>query len=310
MTTELTTKPLYVFDNAESFEVAQRMANAICMSSFVPPDYQGRDRRSNVLIALEVANRTGASVMMVMQNLHIIHGRPSWSSQFIIGAINSCGRFSPLQYKMSKDKKEKELTYSIWEGKDNRVEKKTKFINMTCIAHAKDKEGNIYESPEISIEMALLEGWYDKKGSKWKTMPELMLRYRAASFFGRLYAPEILMGMYTEEESKDMSSVKDVTPSNSEVITKRFDEPDKAQPEDKSSNKDGYIVKHFNEDGELVPLPDRTRDELQAKAEALIKLVKDGGDKVDLMQAFGGLEFSEKLNTAGLGDLNKIIMEM
>jgi hypothetical protein len=31
-----------------------------------------------------------------------------------------------------------------------------------------------------------------------------MLRYRAASFFGRLYAPEILMGMHSVEEAVDI----------------------------------------------------------------------------------------------------------
>lgn len=54
------------------------------------------------------------------------------------------------------------------------------------------------------MEMAKAEGWLDKAGSKWKTMPELMMRYRAAAFFGRLYAPEITMGMHTTEEVIDI----------------------------------------------------------------------------------------------------------
>jgi hypothetical protein len=51
-----------------------------------------------------------------------------------------------------------------------------------------------------------------KAGSKWKTMPELMMRYRAAAFFGRLYAPEITMGMHSVEE------VVDITTHQSEVV--------------------------------------------------------------------------------------------
>jgi hypothetical protein len=35
-------------------------------------------------------------------------------------------------------------------------------------------------------------------------MPELMMRYRAAAFFGRLYAPEITMGMHSVEEVVDI----------------------------------------------------------------------------------------------------------
>jgi hypothetical protein len=52
--------------------------------------------------------------------------------------------------------------------------------------------------------MANAEGWVSKAGSKWKTMPELMMRYRAAAFFGRLYAPEITMGMHSVEEVVDI----------------------------------------------------------------------------------------------------------
>ena len=40
-------------------------------------------------------------------------------------------------------------------------------------------------------------------------MPELMFQYRAASFFGRLYAPDILKGMQTVDEVKDVFSTID-----------------------------------------------------------------------------------------------------
>ena len=38
-------------------------------------------------------------------------------------------------------------------------------------------------------------------------MPELMLQYRAAAFLVRTYAPEISMGMQTEEELHDIIDV-------------------------------------------------------------------------------------------------------
>jgi hypothetical protein len=69
------------------------------------------------------------------------------------------------------------------------------------------------------MQMAKAEGWLDKGGSKWKTMPELMLRYRAGTFFGRLYAPDVLMGLYTQDEALDIANVQDITEpsvSNSE----------------------------------------------------------------------------------------------
>lgn len=168
-----------VFNDKQSFEHAQRVSKMLGSSSLVPKDYQ--NNIPNIMIALEMANRIGASPLMVMQNLNIIQGRPSWSSQFIISALNSCKRFSPLRFKM--------------EGEGD---------EYGCTAWAKDHSGEILEGPKVTWKMAKDEGWSTKGGSKWKTMPELMFRYRAAAFFGRLYAPDVLMGMGSADEADDI----------------------------------------------------------------------------------------------------------
>lgn len=169
------------FSNSEAFEHAQRVAGMLSKSDLVPKEFKGNVQ--NTMIALEIASRIGASPLMVMQNLYIVHGKPSWSSTFIIAAINSCQRFEPLRFVMD------------GEGQ-----------NRSCYAWttAKGNKEERIEGPAITMAMAKAEGWLDKNGSKWKTMPELMLRYRAAAFFGRLYAPEIMMGMQTQDEVIDI----------------------------------------------------------------------------------------------------------
>lgn len=174
------------FADKQVFEHSQRVAKMMMTSSLVPKEYQ--NNIPNIMIALEMANRIGASPLMVMQNLNIIHGRPSWSSQFIIAALNSCNRFSPLRFRM--------------EGKDD---------EYGCIAWAKDHTGEILEGPKVTWKMVKEEGWLSKAGSKWKTMPELMFRYRGAAFFGRLYAPDVLMGMNTSDEAEDMYNAEQGT---------------------------------------------------------------------------------------------------
>lgn len=170
------------FANASSFELAQRMARALTSSKLVPDTFQGDSNIGSAMIALEISQRLQASPLMVMQNLNVIHGRPAWSSQFIIAALNSCGRFSPIRFDVEGDGDEK-----------------------SCIAWAYDKStGDRLDGPPVSIAMAKAEGWHSKGGSKWKSMPDLMLRYRAAAFFGRLYAPDILMGMQSVEEVVDV----------------------------------------------------------------------------------------------------------
>lgn len=160
----------------ENYDLIVRKAKALAMSTMIPKDYQ--NNVANTLVALEMAQRIGASPLMVMQNLHIIHGRPSWSSTFIIAALNACGRFTALRFQMDGEK---------------------------CRAISTEHStGEVLEGPWVTMQMAKEEGWLSKAGSKWKTMPELMMRYRAAAFFGRLYAPEIMMGMHTEFEVQDM----------------------------------------------------------------------------------------------------------
>lgn len=165
-----------------TFEHAQRVAKMLASSSLIPKEYQ--NNIANTMIALEMANRIGASPLQVMQNLYIVHGKPGWSSSFIIASLNASKKFSSIRFEMG------------GEGDE-----------YGCYAWAYDVQKNEkLLGPKITMKMAKLEGWVDKNGSKWKTMPELMLRYRAAAFFGRLYAPEIMMGMQTMEEVIDVEA--------------------------------------------------------------------------------------------------------
>ncbi|MGB3432425.1 hypothetical protein [Achromobacter sp.] len=212
------------FNSLQGFELMQRAARLLSSSTLVPVAYRQTieklDRYGNVkesrenpnalansVVALNMAQRMGADPLMVMQNLYIVEGRPSWSSQWIIAAINGCGRFSPLRFRIeSRGEREVEYKSTYWDNNQRHTKvEKVKINDKVCVAWAIEKEtGEVIESPAVSIEMAVLEGWYTKNGSKWQTMDEVMLRYRTASFFGKLYAPELLMGLQTVEEAQDI----------------------------------------------------------------------------------------------------------
>jgi hypothetical protein len=53
------------------------------------------------------------SPFVVMQHLHIIHGRPSWSSSFIIAMVNCCGRFSPLRFETQRPRAIRSLAMRV-----------------------------------------------------------------------------------------------------------------------------------------------------------------------------------------------------
>lgn len=164
------------FATAQGFELLQRVGKMYASATVIPKDYQ--NNLGNCMIAVEMAGRMHISPIMVMQNLYIVNGRPAWSSQYIIAMINQSKRYTtPLQFEMT--------------GKGE---------SLACYAWAEDHNGHKDIGPEITMTMAKAEGWVDRNGSKWKTMPEVMIRYRAASFFGRMYCSDLLMGIYSRDE--------------------------------------------------------------------------------------------------------------
>ena len=193
-------------------------AEFISKSNIIPKEYQGNP--SNCLIAMDMALRLEMSALAVMQNLNIIQGKPAWSGQYVIASVNSTGRFSPLRYEFQRDETEKEIEYSFtdWTSGQKQIKtKKVKFKNIECRAVATDlKSGEILRGTPVSIELAYREGWYDKNGSKWQSMPEQMLIYRAASFFGKVYAPEKILGLPTVDEVIETSE-KEINPPTEKI---------------------------------------------------------------------------------------------
>ena len=163
-----------VYSSIQSFESAQRIAASLADSALVPNAYRGQQGLPNCIVAIEIANRMGMSPFQVMQNLNVIHGRPSWSSQFIIGLIQGCGRFESFSYSEKTD-------------------------SCQCFAILKTT-GEQVSGPKITLDMAKKEGW--TKNSKWSTMPQTMLRYRAASAFGRFHIPDLILGIQSVEENE------------------------------------------------------------------------------------------------------------
>lgn len=168
----------------KQFETQQRMAKMYSESTIVPDTYKGN--LGNCVIALDMAMRMNANPLMIMQNLYIVHGNPGWSSKFLIATINASGQYARLRYE--------------WKGTEGADD-------WSCRCYTYEADDKLKKEPLygqwVSIGMAKAEKWYEKNGSKWKTMPGQMLMYRAAAFWQRTNCPEIGMGLMTAEELHD-----------------------------------------------------------------------------------------------------------
>ena len=186
--------PSQVFESAESFQALYDIGKMFASSALVPQNYQGKPM--DCAIAVDMANRMGVSPMMVMQNLYVVKGKPQWSGQACMSLIKGSGEFRNVR--------------PVYTGERNAD-------SWGCYVQAeKANTGEIVKGTEVTIEMAKAEGWYQKPGSKWPTMPELMLAYRAAAFFARVYIPNAPMGVSVEGEVEDIA--KDERPTTDEPL--------------------------------------------------------------------------------------------
>ena len=178
--TQLTTNS--VWENKDSFNQLLRAAQMLSQTSIIPQSYQNKPQ--DCFVAIEMANRMGVSPMVVMQNMYVVKGKPSWAGQACAMLINSCGKVEDVKQ-----------IYTGEKGKPNRG----CYVTATRIS-----DGSQVDGVEVTMQMAQSEGW--TSNSKWRNMPELMLAYRASAFFARVYCPEAMMGVQTAEEVYDADS--------------------------------------------------------------------------------------------------------
>jgi len=187
---------LTMWNDSKMMNLAYRTANMLSKSGLVPDNY--RNSPENCLIAIDLANRQGISPMLVMQNLYIVKGKPAWSGSFCAAAVNGCGKFSPLEF--------------VFTGEEGTP-------GYGCFARAtRLSNASVCTSETITWQMVKDEGWLDKNGSKWKTMPRQMFMYRAASFFARAHCPEVLLGIQTIEEVKDVRGYEEPEKTTTTVV--------------------------------------------------------------------------------------------
>lgn len=169
-----------VWTDKDQFNQMLRAAQMLSQTNIIPQSYQGKPQ--DCFIAVDMATRMNVSPMVVMQNMYVVKGKPSWAGQACTMLINSCGKFRDVKH-----------IYTGTKGTDNRG----------CYVEAvRVSDGETVQGVEVTISMAKAEGWISNP--KWRNMPDLMLAYRASAFFARVYCPEALMGVQTYEEVEDI----------------------------------------------------------------------------------------------------------
>lgn len=191
----------------EMMEKALKFSEIMAQADIIPTHYRGKP--ANVFIAVQSALRMNLDPMQIMQNTFVISGKLGMVTAFAISLANQSGLFdSGIRYRI--------------EGSGE---------NLKVTAYTNLKKGGAEISYTITMREAIAEGW--TKNAKYRTLPELMLRYRAATLLIRTHVPEVLNGMHMVEEIEDVAiATKDVTPIKSANISSKLDSVLSSQEED------------------------------------------------------------------------------
>ena len=200
MTTKKTTAvamPSLLMDVAR-FEQAQRVGNMMALSPLFPEHLRKGGNGvalANAVLVQDMADRLSRPPLEVAQNIYFVSGKPGWSTSYLIGLANESGKLK------------KTINWEV-KGEGDK---------LSVRAFAELQSGAKVEYT-VTMEMAKAEGWTSNK--KYRTMPELMLRYRSATALIRLYMPEITMGVPAQEEVLDAPEMRDVTPNQTSSAPK------------------------------------------------------------------------------------------
>lgn len=232
-------------DMFDVMEKAYKFSQIMAKSDIIPVHYQNKPE--NVFVAIQTAYRMDLDPMLVMQNTFVISGKLGMNSTFAISLANSSGLLEGgIRYKI------------VGEGS---------VLQVTAYATLKSNGEEIAYT--IGMKEAISENW--TKNPKYKTLPELMLRYRAATLLIRTHVPEVINGMHTVEEIEDVTAAKSILSTE----------------ETANSKLDGFLAKENIK---------KTTEDIHIKLKESIELHHIPQETIDNWCRAGGVENIEELD--------------
>lgn len=174
-----------------SLEDAFRFASAVAASGFAP---RGMEKPEAILVAIQLGAELGLTPMSALQNIAVINGRPAIYGDAALALVRSSG-----------------LLESFSEVEVGEVGKDTFGIKVTAKRIGFDEAAETF-----TISDAKASKLWGKNGP-WTDYPKRMLKFRARGFILRDNFGDVLKGLRTLEEARDITSEVNVTPLSEKV---------------------------------------------------------------------------------------------
>lgn len=183
--------PIPVLDTAK-FEQMQRVANVMAWSAFIPDslrkrkegnvwvDMDPREIISNCFMVVNQASRWGMDPFAVAQCVSVVHGKLCYEGKLIAGLIDA-----KLGIRLHYD----------WAGEGENMR-----IRVS---------GTFRDGTTESIDGSVVEWKTKHPGSPWTPLQyRKMLAYRGSREWARLYAPGLMLGIYTPDEMDALTGTR------------------------------------------------------------------------------------------------------
>ena len=178
----------------DDIDALKQHAKIVAASGLVPEHFKKYPQA--VYTAVGLAKSMGEDPVYVMQSIFFIGGKPGWNSSFLLSRLRRTKTIRGTVRYLIEDTEKDGLT-----------------VRASCI----DAEtGDEIVGPAATMRMAEDDKW--TKNSKYKSMPEIMLRNRALAFLARYQYPDILAGLPTADELQDVQAATSVLIAPSERV--------------------------------------------------------------------------------------------
>jgi len=153
-------------------------ARMLARSSMVPKDYQGKPE--NILVAVQWGREVGLGPLQALQNISVINGRPAIWGDAMLALVRGSPKCAYVKESM--------------EGENESM-------IATCRCARRDQDGEIVST--FSVADAKKANLWSKAGT-WAQYPQRMLQMRARGFALRDAFADVLRGVISIEEARDI----------------------------------------------------------------------------------------------------------
>jgi hypothetical protein len=169
--------PASLFTQTSLFEQVQRAATMLSRSSLIPEHLRGEESVSNCFLVIEQAMRWRMSPFAVAQSTYFLSGKMGYEGKLVAAIVNASPRLS------------RNLSYEYKGQGENRT------VQVSGTLKGEDKPRTITGS---------VGQWQTRKNPKWQELPDQMLSYRGAREWARRHMPEVVLGVYADEEIQEI----------------------------------------------------------------------------------------------------------